>query len=92
MMKGALPVSGGSRDGRWRLAQQLTVPAPWLNRDSRFAIRVDDEGIALNGANGWNVLAEDVEPKERCTRLLSRRPVPGDRGSVCNSPWKVEAA
>jgi hypothetical protein len=60
-LRGAMPIPAGARGGRWRLALQLTDPAPSLNRDGRFAIRLADEGIAFDEANGWNVLAEDVE-------------------------------
>jgi len=64
-LKGAMPIAAGARGGRWRLALQLADPAPSLNRDGRFAIRLANEGIAFDEANGWNVLAEDVEIMER---------------------------
>jgi Domain of unknown function (DUF4832)/Domain of unknown function (DUF4874) len=64
-LRGAMPIPAGARGGRWRLALQLTDPAPSLNRDGRFAIRLADEGIAFDEANGSNVLAEDVEIRER---------------------------
>ena len=53
-----IPASAAVADGGWPL--QLTDPAPNLNRDGRFAIRLANEGIAFDEANGWNVLAEDV--------------------------------
>ena len=63
-LRGAMPIPAGARGGRWRLALHLTDPAPSLNRDGRYAIRVANEGIAFDEANGWNVLAEDVEIRE----------------------------
>lgn len=32
-----------------------------LSGDGRYAIRLANEGIAFDEANGWNVLADDVE-------------------------------
>ncbi len=49
------------RGGRWRLALQLADPSPSLSGDGRYAIRLANEGIAFDEANGWNVLADDVE-------------------------------
>ena len=62
-LSGAIPIPAGVRGGRWRLVLHLADPAPSLNRDGRYAIRLANEGIAFDEADGWNVLAEDVEIK-----------------------------
>ena len=48
-------------DGGWPCNWQTP---PSLNRDGRYAIRLANEGIAFDEANGWNILAEDVEIRE----------------------------
>ena len=62
-LRGAMPIPADARGGRWRLALQLADPSPSLSGDGRYAIRLASEGIAFDEANGWNVLAEDVEIK-----------------------------
>ena len=64
-LRGAMPIPADARGGRWRLALQLADPSPSLSGDGRYAIRLANEGIAFDEASGWNVLAEDVEIKER---------------------------
>ena len=64
-LRGAMPIPADARGGRWRLALQLADPAPSLNRDGRYAIRLANEAIAFDEANGWNILAEDVEIREQ---------------------------
>ncbi len=64
-LRGAMPIPAGAPGGRWRLALQLADPAPSLNRDGRYAIRLANEGIAFDEANGGNVLSEDVEIRGR---------------------------
>ena len=64
-LRGAMPIPADARGGRWRLALQLADPAPSLNGDGRYAIRLASEGIAFDEADGRNVLAEDVEISER---------------------------
>ena len=60
-LRGAMPIPTDARGGRWRLALQLADPSPNLSGDGRYAIRLANEGIAFDEANGWNVLADDVE-------------------------------
>ena len=60
-LRGAMPIPTDARGGRWRLALQLVDPSPKLSGDGRYAIRLANEGIAFDEANGWNVLADDVE-------------------------------
>lgn len=60
-LRGAIPIPAEARPGRWRLALHLADPSPSLGGDARYAIRLASEGIAFDGATGWNVLAEDVE-------------------------------
>jgi hypothetical protein len=60
-LRGAIPIPADARSGRWRLALQLADPSPGLSGDGRYAIRLASEGITFDEANGWNVLAEDVE-------------------------------
>ena len=64
-LRGAMPIPAGAPGGRWRLALQLADPSPSLNRDGRYAIRLANEGIAFDEANGGNVLSEDVEIRGR---------------------------
>ncbi len=60
-LRGAIPIPADARGGRWRLALLLADPSPSLSRDGRYAIRLANEGITFDEANGGNVLAEDVE-------------------------------
>ena len=64
-LRGDMPIPADARGGRWRLALQLADPSPTLSGDGRYAIRLASEGIPFDEANGWNVLSEDVEIKER---------------------------
>ena len=60
-LRGEIPIPADARSGRWRLALKLADPSPSLSGDGRYAIRLANEGITFEEANGWNVLAEDVE-------------------------------
>ena len=60
-LRGAMPIPADAPGGRWRLALLLADPSPSLSGDGRYAIRLASEGITFDEANGWNVLAEDVE-------------------------------
>jgi hypothetical protein len=60
-LRSAILIPADARSGRWRLALQLADPSPSLSGDGRFAIRLANEGISFDEANGRNVLAEDVE-------------------------------
>jgi hypothetical protein len=64
-LRGNMPFPADARGGRWRLALQLADPSPSLSADGRYAIRLASEGIDFDEGNGWNVLSEDVEMKER---------------------------
>ena len=64
-LRGAMPIPADARGGRWRLALQLADPSPSLSGDGRYAIRLANEGITFDEAHGGNVLAEDVEIRER---------------------------
>ena len=64
-LRGAVPIPADARSGRWRLALLLTDPSPSLRRDGRYAIRLANEGISFDEANGRNILADDVEIRER---------------------------
>jgi hypothetical protein len=64
-LRGTVPIPDDARSGRWRLALHLADPTPSLSGDGRYAIRLASEGITFEEANGWNVLAEDVEIRRR---------------------------
>ena len=59
--RGEIPIPVDARAGRWRLALQLADPSAGLNGDGRYAIRLANEDIVFEKADGRNVLAEDVE-------------------------------
>ena len=61
----AVPIPVDARSGQWRLALLLTDPSPSLGRDGRYAIRLANEGISFDEANGRNILADDVQIRER---------------------------
>ena len=60
-LRGSLPLPADARDGRWRLALHVADPSPSLRGDSRYAIRLANEGISFDESSGGNILAEDVE-------------------------------
>jgi hypothetical protein len=60
-LRGEVPIPADARADRWRLILQLADPSPSLRSDGRYAIRLANEGMIFDEANGGNVLAEDVE-------------------------------
>jgi Domain of unknown function (DUF4832)/Domain of unknown function (DUF4874) len=60
-LRGAIAVPAGAPSGRWRLALLLADPWASLSVDGRYAVRLANEGIRYDEANGWNILTEDVD-------------------------------
>ncbi len=60
-LRGAVPIAGKARDGKWRLSLQLADPSPSLQADGRYAIRLATEEVTFDEAKGLNVLADDIE-------------------------------
>ena len=81
-LRGAIPIPADARGGRWRLALQLADPSPSLSGDGRYAIRLANEGITFDEADGSERPGRGRGNGRAVSSNPSRGPFQDDRGGV----------